>query len=163
MRLAGTWKQYSKNAMPQLARITFQSASLRYLRWPYQAKVMKTLEMVSRTMVRIGLLINKGQSIRETNPSEGWLQPSSESFDLVAFRKIVPRAEQTNVQGGERAPAFRIGKVMVIVQIFRGTTQDALALVALPNLKLHSGGNDPRLFKLSVGDELKVRLRFVKL
>src|ERR1700704_2192468 len=53
MRLAGTWKQYSKKAMPQLARRTFQIASLRYLRWPYQAKVMKIFEMVSRRIVRI--------------------------------------------------------------------------------------------------------------
>src|SRR6267378_7474688 len=52
MRFAGTWKQYSKKAMPQLARITFHSASLRYLRWPYHAKVMKMLEIVSSKMVR---------------------------------------------------------------------------------------------------------------
>src|SRR6266849_1763205 len=41
MRFAGTWKQYSKKAMPQLTAMTFHSASLRYLRWPYQAKVLK--------------------------------------------------------------------------------------------------------------------------
>jgi hypothetical protein len=51
MRYAGTWKQYSKKAMPQLARVTFQRASLRYLKWPYQANVIKTLEMSRRTMV----------------------------------------------------------------------------------------------------------------
>jgi hypothetical protein len=33
--------------------MTFQSASLRYFRWPYQAKVMKIFEMVSRRIVRI--------------------------------------------------------------------------------------------------------------
>jgi hypothetical protein len=38
--------------MLQLARTTFQSASLRYLRCPYQAKVMKMLETVSRAMAR---------------------------------------------------------------------------------------------------------------
>src|SRR5579864_3186322 len=54
IRFAGTWKQYSKKAMPQLARITFQSASLRYLRWPYQAKVIKIFETVSRTIVSTG-------------------------------------------------------------------------------------------------------------
>src|SRR5437762_556578 len=53
MRLAGTWKQYSKKAMPQLAKMTFQSPSLRYLRWPYHAKVMKMLEIVSNKIVRI--------------------------------------------------------------------------------------------------------------
>src|ERR1700682_3767099 len=54
MRFAGTWKQYSKKAIPQLARITFQSASVRNFRWPYHAKVMKMLEMVSNRTVRIG-------------------------------------------------------------------------------------------------------------
>ena len=39
--------------MPQLARITFQSASFRYFKCPYQAKVMKMLEIVNNTMVRI--------------------------------------------------------------------------------------------------------------
>src|SRR5437764_1346541 len=50
--LAGTWKQYSKKAIPQLTKITFQRAELRYLRWPYQAKVMKRLEIVNSRMVR---------------------------------------------------------------------------------------------------------------
>src|SRR6266704_2098623 len=53
MRFAGTWKQYSKKAMPQLAKITFHSASLRNFRCPYHATVMKTFEMVSRRIVRI--------------------------------------------------------------------------------------------------------------
>src|ERR1700740_644987 len=52
IRLAGTWKQYSKKAMPQLAMMTFQRASLRYFRWPYHAKVMKIFEMVRSRMVR---------------------------------------------------------------------------------------------------------------
>src|SRR5882672_7636788 len=39
--------------MPQLARITFQSPSFRYFKCPYQAKVMKILEIVSNTIVRI--------------------------------------------------------------------------------------------------------------
>src|SRR3981081_635082 len=53
MRLAGTWKQYSKKAIPQLTMITFQRASLRNFRWPYHAIVMKILEMVSNSIVRI--------------------------------------------------------------------------------------------------------------
>jgi hypothetical protein len=64
MRLAGTWKQYSKKAIPQLARITFQRASLRYLRWPYQAKVMKIFEIVRRRIVRT----------RSSSPVKNWLQ-----------------------------------------------------------------------------------------
>ena len=43
MRLAGTWKQYSKNAMPQLATIaTKRGLPLSAERCPYQAKLMKT-------------------------------------------------------------------------------------------------------------------------
>src|SRR6267154_3936430 len=53
MRFAGTWKQYSKKAIPQATMITFQSASLRNFRWPYQAKVMKMFEIVSSRIVRI--------------------------------------------------------------------------------------------------------------
>jgi len=44
------WKQYSKNAIPQLARITFQRPSLRYF-VPYTRKVMKMFMIVSKTMV----------------------------------------------------------------------------------------------------------------
>src|SRR5580765_1372087 len=43
-RVAGTASQYSKNAMPQLAMITNGSAYPLNLKWPYHAKVMKTLE-----------------------------------------------------------------------------------------------------------------------
>src|SRR5450755_762198 len=51
MRLAGTWKQYSAKAMIQLMRITLNSGTSRYFRWPYQAKVMKMLEMVRSRIV----------------------------------------------------------------------------------------------------------------
>jgi len=53
MRFAGTWKQYSKNAMPQLVITASQSGEFLYLRWPYQAKVMKIFDMVKRIIVRI--------------------------------------------------------------------------------------------------------------
>src|ERR1700685_4735790 len=51
MRFAGTWKQYSAKAMTQLIRITLKSGAWRYFKWPYQAKVMKMLEIVRRMMV----------------------------------------------------------------------------------------------------------------
>src|SRR5678815_1468758 len=54
MRLAGTWKQYSKNAMPQLITTTAQSGaafSRPEAMCPYQAKVMKTFEIVSSSAV----------------------------------------------------------------------------------------------------------------
>src|SRR6266568_2035340 len=56
MRLAGTWKQYSKKAISQLTKITFHRASLRKRRCPYQANVMKMLEMMRRTIVHINKL-----------------------------------------------------------------------------------------------------------
>src|SRR2546423_15603726 len=52
MRLAGTWKQYSTKAMSQLTRIASPMAERLKRRWPYQAKVMKTLETVSSRAVR---------------------------------------------------------------------------------------------------------------
>src|SRR5277367_335492 len=55
MRLAGTWKQYSKKAIIQLIMITLNNGTSRYFSWPYQAKVMKMLETVSRAMVRMCL------------------------------------------------------------------------------------------------------------
>src|ERR1700720_28692 len=53
MRFAGTWKQYTKKATPQLARTTFQSGSPRNFKWPYHAKVMKILDTMSNRIVRI--------------------------------------------------------------------------------------------------------------
>src|SRR5437773_10062190 len=53
IRFAGTWKQYSKKAMPQLTTITFHSASLRNRKCPYHATVMKIFEIVSSRMVLI--------------------------------------------------------------------------------------------------------------
>jgi len=38
MRFAGTWKQYSKKAIPQLMTITFQSATLRNFKCPTTQK-----------------------------------------------------------------------------------------------------------------------------
>src|SRR5215212_8601164 len=50
-RLAGTASQYSTKAIPQLASTTSASGLSLNFRWPYQAKVMKTLEANS---IRIG-------------------------------------------------------------------------------------------------------------
>src|SRR5947209_4087582 len=43
-RLAGTASQYSNNAIPQLTMMTSGSGLSFNFRWPYQAKVMNTLE-----------------------------------------------------------------------------------------------------------------------
>src|ERR1019366_1948084 len=48
-RLAGTCRRYSKNAMPQLGRMTSSSGLLLNFKWPYHANVMKTFEQVSST------------------------------------------------------------------------------------------------------------------
>jgi hypothetical protein len=53
MRFAGTWKQYSAKAMAQLIRMTLKRGALRYFKCPYQAKVIKMLEIVRRMMVYI--------------------------------------------------------------------------------------------------------------
>src|SRR4030088_2055215 len=50
-RLAGTASQYSNSAMPQLTMVTSGSGLALNFRWPYHAKVMKTLEANSN---RIG-------------------------------------------------------------------------------------------------------------
>ena len=50
-RLAGTWSRYSKNAIPQLTSTAVQRAEVLYLRWPYHAKVMNTLEAARSSTV----------------------------------------------------------------------------------------------------------------
>jgi len=57
IRLAGTWKQYSKNAIPQLIRITANKPrflseliSLNF-RWPYHAKVINVFDSIKSPMV----------------------------------------------------------------------------------------------------------------
>src|ERR1700722_8238316 len=63
MRLAGTLKKYSKKSIIQLITITLNRGTLRYLRWPYQAKVMKMLEKVSSAIV----LMDGYSSFRQAN------------------------------------------------------------------------------------------------
>src|ERR1700730_5624579 len=92
MRLAGTWKQYSKKAMPQLARMTFQSASLRYFRWPYQAKVMKIFEMVSRRTVRIvGFVLGVNSNVQSPDGKYRFLRGY--------IKELIRRAWNLDVEG----------------------------------------------------------------
>src|SRR6187431_2661407 len=64
-------KMYSKKAIPQLSKMTFQiginvpPASLLYFKCPYQAKVMNTLEMTRRSM---GTMRDCVKVSIETNP-----------------------------------------------------------------------------------------------
>lgn len=57
--LAGTWKQYSKKAIPQLTRITIQRADDLNFRCPYQANVINTFEIVNIRIGKINLYINE--------------------------------------------------------------------------------------------------------
>jgi hypothetical protein len=54
--LAGTASQYSKNAMPQLTMMTDGSKLSLNFKWPYQAKLMKTLEANS---ISIGSILGE--------------------------------------------------------------------------------------------------------
>jgi len=55
MRLAGTCSRYSNSATPQLTRAAvYQGVLARFFRWPYQAKVMKTLLAISSRTVCAG-------------------------------------------------------------------------------------------------------------
>src|SRR6185295_16449680 len=58
MRFAGTWKQYSTKAIPQLARITIHRGESLYLRCPYQAIVMNILDTVNRKIVCMKLTLH---------------------------------------------------------------------------------------------------------
>src|SRR4051812_49197989 len=84
-RLAGTASQYSKNAIPQLTMMTSGSGACLKFRWPYQAKVMNTLEANSMTkgnscgaIVGISVLSNSGGGERREG---SLLQCSSLGFD----------------------------------------------------------------------------------
>ena len=61
--LAGTWKMYSKNAIPQLIKMAPSSPKLLNqpnslnFKCPYHAKVMKVLERIKRKMVSSSLFI----------------------------------------------------------------------------------------------------------
>lgn len=64
MRFAGTWKTYSKNAKPQLARIASHNALDLCFRCPYHAKVIKTLETINKaTVEKIGFIVNIRKAI----------------------------------------------------------------------------------------------------
>ena len=62
MRLAGTVKQYSKNAMPQLISIAFQSVMEVSFKCQYQANVIKIFDTISKAIVFIVAIIS-GKSI----------------------------------------------------------------------------------------------------
>src|SRR5690242_13367598 len=72
MRLAGTWKQYSAKAISQLTRITLKRGAWRYFKCPYQAKVMKILEMVRSNIVVMLLCCHGFGDLRERVGRLAW-------------------------------------------------------------------------------------------
>lgn len=50
IRFAGTWRQYSKNAIPQLTMIANSKFELVNFRCPYQANVIKTLAISNKNI-----------------------------------------------------------------------------------------------------------------
>src|SRR5579872_2257592 len=97
MRLAGTCRQYSKKAIPQLARMTIHSGEARYLRCPYQAQVMKMLEPIRRRMVRTLVASPVLLTRPASNASPGELASA-------AARIIVRRDAHISETGGARCP-----------------------------------------------------------
>jgi len=71
--LAGTCRQYSKKAIPQLINITSRKAEVLNFKCPYQAKVMNMLESKSKPIV-----VN-GTGIR-----------TNILIDLIAFNNLNP-------------------------------------------------------------------------
>lgn len=60
IRFAGTWRQYSKKAIPQLARITIHSGLSLKRRCPYQAVFIKAFDRIkSPTDFKMLLRINR--------------------------------------------------------------------------------------------------------
>src|SRR5262245_61234370 len=79
-RLPGTCRQYSKKAMPQLTAMAIESGAPRWVfRCPYQAKVMKRLEAVSRRRKR---------SIRDVEKTTG-PAPRRVVRHLTPFRALL--------------------------------------------------------------------------
>src|SRR5215218_984527 len=74
-RFAGTARQYSMKAMPQLTRITSGSQDCLNLRWPYQAKVMNTFEANSIRTGRTNGEIKFGMKL----PLQGLFRPDFNS------------------------------------------------------------------------------------
>src|SRR5271154_2655869 len=105
MRLAGTWKQYSKNAISQLTKMTLNSGVWRYFRWPYQANVMKMFEMVSSSRVVISEILVENRALLPALLQRGQRAPTRcRRFDCY-------RVERTSSRTGvARAEVQRLSR-----------------------------------------------------
>src|SRR5579864_7741669 len=86
--------------MPQLTRITSASGLLRYFRCPYQAKVMKMLEMVSRMTVHMG---------RHCKAASGFLCELGQQIERIAGCQNANRPQAVCRVLDERANQKRNG------------------------------------------------------
>src|SRR6516162_4917549 len=80
-RLAGTARQYSTNAINQLATITPNSGTSLKRRCPYHAVVMNTLEPISMTIGRSGNQIDES-GIRD-HPGLCWRWLNRACYGIV--------------------------------------------------------------------------------
>src|SRR3990167_7116648 len=97
MRLAGTARAYSGRAISQLTRITSGSPTALCLRWPYQAKVMKTFDASS---IRTGASF--GQRVAGMGRS-----PSVSRLDGGRGRRPRPGAPFLGAAATPARPGFR--------------------------------------------------------
>ena len=67
------------------------------------------------------------------------------------------RTEELNVLGQKRGPALRKGKNVIKMKIFFASTQNALSLIPLPDLKLY----DSR-YEAIVIDLVRISLRLLE-
>src|SRR6185369_1344257 len=85
---------YSKKAIPQLTRIVAMSGAFLYLRCPYQATVMKVLEIIRSTIVLSCIL----------SPSSLYGFAKSRFHDLLACEAGV------SIKPGAQAPGSNVKK-----------------------------------------------------
>src|SRR5471030_1739468 len=119
MRLAGTARQYSKKAMPQLTSTTCHSATLGNFNWPYQAKVIKTLEQNRRTMGRRAVMGNASVKGRQMTANRSCLDSQHGNDTALAARPhgnksgmgCVPAAD---ANGGPGMRLWRGGLALIL-------------------------------------------------
>src|SRR6476469_6265174 len=128
MRFAGTWRRYSKSAMPQLTKAaTYHLRSLRFRRWAYQAKVMNTFDSTS------------SPAVRRITGIVGPLPHGPESEVLVVEAEIGRRADRRHPEAVDRAVGPERKGNVCVGQI--GHPPPGHERVVLPVLQIaHEGG-----------------------
>src|SRR3954462_8293651 len=116
MRFAGTAKQYSTNAMPQLTITTSQSGLSVNFRCPYQAKVMNTFEIRSSPMgstllaapVICASSVSEGAARRCVRPDEsGPCSASARNYPTGRDHRI--ETKPPTMRGSAALPSVDLG------------------------------------------------------